>query len=286
MLSINLGPLALPLMPLLLMGAVWAAAALASRQAPAMPAGEPAPAAARLPSPSKADAAQAVYVAAGLGLLAARLAYLALHARAYAATPLALLDLRDGGWFAPAGWLVGAAWMAWRAHRSPVLRRALTGAALVLAAFALATVAAQRLQAAATLPELSLIDLDTGAARTLLQAADGRPAVVNLWATWCAPCRAEMPTLAAAQLQESGVAFVFVNQGEAPHTALAWLASQGLPLRNVLLDAHNSLGPAVGSRGLPTTLFYDAQGRQVDAHFGVLNAAALESRLQRLRPTP
>ena len=43
---------------------------------------------------------------------------------------------------------------------------------------------------------------------------------------------------------------------------------------------------AVGSRGMPTTLFYDALGRQVDAHVGVLNAAALEGRLQRLRSTP
>ena len=46
------------------------------------------------------------------------------------------------------------------------------------------------------------------------------------------------------------------------------------------------MGPAVGSRSLPTTLFYDAQGRLVDAHFGVLNAAALQSRLKSLRTRP
>ena len=63
----------------------------------------------------------------------------------------------------------------------------------------------------------------------------------------------------------------------------AYLAAQGLPLREVLLDPGSRLGPAVGSPGLPTTLFYDAQGRQVDAHFGVLNAAALESRVRALR---
>ena len=39
------------------------------------------------------------------------------------------------------------------------------------------------------------------------------------------------------------------------------------------------------ARGIPVTLFYDAQGRQVDAHFGLLNAAALESRLRQLRPS-
>jgi hypothetical protein len=62
-----------------------------------------------------------------------------------------------------------------------------------------------------------------------------------------------------------------------------YLDGQGLTLGDVLLDAGSTLGPAVGSRGLPTTLFYDAQGRQVDAHMGVLNAAALESRLRQLR---
>ena len=55
------------------------------------------------------------------------------------------------------------------------------------------------------------------------------------------------------------------------------------PLKEVLLDAGSKLGPAIGSRGLPTTVFYDARGRQVDAHVGVLNAAALESRLRALR---
>ena len=66
----------------------------------------------------------------------------------------------------------------------------------------------------------------------------------------------------------------------------AYLVEQGLPLSQVLLDAGARLGPAIGSKGLPTTLFYDARGRQVDAHFGVLNAAALESRLKAVRPAP
>ena len=55
---------------------------------------------------------------------------------------------------------------------------------------------------------------------------------------------------------------------------------------SVATQLRQALGPAVGSRGLPTTLFYDAQGRQGHAHFGVLNAAALESRLRQLRPSP
>jgi thiol-disulfide isomerase/thioredoxin len=133
------------------------------------------------------------------------------------------------------------------------------------------------------LPELAVIDLETGRRTTLAEAAAGRPAVVNLWASWCGPCREEMPVLAAAQQREPGIAFLFVNQGEPPHAVRAYLARLGTPLRDVLLDADSALGPAVGSRGLPTTLFHDARGRRVDAHFGVLSGPALEARLKALR---
>ena len=92
-----------------------------------------------------------------------------------------------------------------------------------------------------------------------------------------------MPLLAAAQQREPAVGFLFVNQGESDRAVRAYLVDRDLPLRVVLLDVDSKLGPAIGSRGLPITLFYDARGRQVDAHFGVLNAAALEVRLRALR---
>ena len=90
--------------------------------------------------------------------------------------------------------------------------------------------------------------------------------------------------LAAAQRRETGIAFVFVNQGESAGAVRAYLIDQDLALQQVLLDPASALGPAVGSRGLPTTLFYDARGRLVDAHFGVLPGAALAARLRALRP--
>jgi len=137
-----------------------------------------------------------------------------------------------------------------------------------------------------TLPSLMLTELDSGAVLALPQAARGRPLVVNLWASWCGPCRQEMPVLAAAQQREGTVGFLFVNQGESAATVRAYLAAEKLVLREVLLDRGSTLGPAVGSRGLPTTLFYDARGRLVDAHVGVLNAASLEGRLRRLGSAP
>jgi thiol-disulfide isomerase/thioredoxin len=151
--------------------------------------------------------------------------------------------------------------------------------------FWIAASAATSLGQARELPATVLTELNRAAKVDLAHAARGRPVVVNLWASWCGPCRQEMPMLAAAKQRESAVRFPFVNQGESESAVRAYLTDQGLPLREVLLDAGSKLGPAVGSRGLPATLFYDAQGRQVDAHLAVLNAAALESRLRQLRVT-
>lgn len=267
MLSIQLGPLSLPVAPLLVLLGVGAASWLAARMAGAV----------------LSDAAgNAALGAAVAGLLAARAAHLLMHADLYAAAPLSAFDIRDGGWHAPSGLLVGVLWLAWRGWHAPALRRALTGG--LLAGMVLWTMGTLLTRPAGNdvLPSLLLADLDSGAAIALPQAARGRPVVVNLWASWCGPCRQEMPVLAAAQQRETRVGFLFVNQGESAAVVRAYLGAEKLALREVLLDGGSKLGPAVGSRGLPTTLFYDAQGRLVDAHVGVLNAASLDGRLRSL----
>jgi thiol-disulfide isomerase/thioredoxin len=179
--------------------------------------------------------------------------------------------------------VAGAAWLAWRGLRAPALRRPLAGATVAGAAFWVAASVLTGARDTTPMPALALTTLNRGVAVNLREVAAGRPVVVNLWASWCGPCRQEMPVLAAAQQREAEIGFLFVNQGETAATVQTYLAGLGLPLRDVLLDAGSRLGPAVGSRGLPTTLFYDAQGMLIDAHFGVLNAPALESRLRKLR---
>ena len=57
------------------------------------------------------------------------------------------------------------------------------------------------------------VTLLSGESIKLAALADGKPMVVNLWASWCPPCRREMPVLAAAQQRETGISFVFANQG-------------------------------------------------------------------------
>lgn len=275
MLSLSLGPIALPVPPVLLALAValasWLARRLVDRQAPLARGAD------------AAAAGDAVLVAAALGLLAARAGHLALNVDLYLADPWATLDVRDGGWHAPAGIVMGIAWLVWRGLRVPAFRRPFVAATLAGAAFWSASSLLTDNRGTSAMPATSLVDLASGEPLDLRRAAAGRAVVVNLWASWCGPCRQEMPVLAAAQQAEGRVGFLFVNQGESDAVVRRYLASLGLPLREVLLDGRAALGPAVGSRGLPTTLFYDAHGRLVDAHFGVLNAPALQSRLRALR---
>jgi thiol-disulfide isomerase/thioredoxin len=271
MLSLSLGPVAFPVLPLVLILAVWTAAALARRLAPKE-------------LGSRAD--NMVWLAAALGLLAARLTHVFRYADAYLATPWALVDVRDGGWFAPAGWAVAAVWLLWRGWRQPVIRRALGFAALCAGSVWSAGLTMVWLAEATPrqqVPDVVLTELNGTRTLTLPQLIAGEPSVVNLWATWCGPCRVEMPTLAAAQKNTPDVAFIFVNQGEPKATVATYVQRSGLHLANVWLDPASQLGPASGSQGLPTTLFFNATGQRVDAHFGLINAAALQVQLDRLR---
>jgi thiol-disulfide isomerase/thioredoxin len=118
---------------------------------------------------------------------------------------------------------------------------------------------------------------------TLASLAHGKPLVVNLWATWCPPCRSEMPVLAEAQEQASGVNFAFANQGEYGPTVQKYLSSSQLSLANVLLDPGKKLGQQLGSMALPTTLFFDASGRLVDTQIGALTSESLAAKLSKIQ---
>ncbi len=264
--SISLGPLALPTAPLLLLAAAWLAAWLADRWAPAPPAAGP-------------SAGTRLLHAVAFGLLLARVAYVALHHEAYAAEPLSAVDLRDGGWHPWAGLAGGLAWLSWQAWRRPPWRRALASASAAGLAVWLAGTAALAWQAPRELPDLALTDLATGQPIRLRTLAAGTPIVVNLWATWCGPCRRELPVLVAAQARHPAVVIVLVNQGEHADTVRRYLDTGALRASHVLLDPQARLGAALGSQGLPTTVFFDRDGTRVETHLGALNAAALAARL-------
>jgi thiol-disulfide isomerase/thioredoxin len=260
--SISLGPLALPTGPLLLLLAATLGIWLANRLSPAT-------------GKARDRAGSELMHALLAGLVAARLVHLGLHLDAYRSELWAALDLRDGGWNAPAGFVAGLCWAAWRAARHPGWRKAMAaGAAAGLTLWSAGTLGLAAM-VPQQLPDLVLTDLASGQPVRLHDVARDRPVVLNLWATWCAPCREEMPVLAAAQAQHPELLFVFANQGETAATVRRYLDAERLALQTVLLDGAWQLGPAVGSRGMPTTVVYDRQGRRVDIHMGALNAAAL-----------
>lgn len=230
------------------------------------------------------DVEMPLYLLLAAGMLAARAAFVAAHADSYAATPWNAFDVRDGGWRPLAGLLgaiaAAALLVAWRRALVRPLAAGLAIAAVMWAAGSFALASLQ--PAGARLPDLTLVSLENQP--VALRGYEGRPVVLNLWASWCPPCRREMPVLQQAQQANPGVQFVFVNQGEEAAKVRAFLAGNHLALGNVLLDRHGQAGVQLGHRALPATLFFDARGRLVDTRVGELSAASLAERLDLLDP--
>jgi len=224
----------------------------------------------------------ALYVDAVLvGLVAARLGYVLQWWPEYAAAPGAIIAIGDGGflWWTGLPAALGFAW--WRTGRRLPLRRPLLAgiAAGMVAWFASSGLLLVMQRSAPPLPAIELATLDGQPAT--LDTLSGRPMVLNLWATWCPPCRREMPVLADAQRRYPAVAFVLANQGEDSGTIREYLDAAGLEPDHVLLDPHSQAMLETGTRGLPTTLFFNADGRLVDTHMGELTRASLASTLHK-----
>lgn len=217
-----------------------------------------------------------------LGVLGARVAHVLRHATDYLPDPLSIIRLGDGGYSAWAGIAAASAYALWRTRRhvprKPVLLGLAAGAAFWLVG-GVTLFAVQRSTIA--LPDIVLADVQ--GTEVALSAYAGKPLVVNLWASWCGPCRREMPTLARAQAEHPGIGFVFANQGEDAAEVAAYLHTEALAPGNVLLDPESELMRLTGARALPTTLFFGADGRLRGAHMGELSRATLEARLRELQ---
>lgn len=190
-----------------------------------------------------------------------------------------MLDIRDGGFSTLGGVLAVAAGTAWYAWREQQGRRSLLLAGLAGGfAWAIATVTLTALTAPVQMPQANLVRLDGSPVQ--LSSLAGKPMVVNLWATWCPPCIREMPIFQDAQKNNPNVVFVFANQGESADAIQKFLNRQGLRLDNVLLDTRLELASQTGSNGLPTTLFFDAEGALLDRRMGELSSATLQQRIE------
>ncbi|QHS10484.1 TlpA disulfide reductase family protein [Sinimarinibacterium sp. NLF-5-8] len=218
-----------------------------------------------------------------IGVLTARAAFVLQGWHAYAQEPLSIVLIQDGGFIPWIGITSGSAWLLYKLRRQkPRLARALIAAAIGVSTWLIIRHAVhQQQQQSLNIPAITLQDL-SGQPVTLAPFT-GKPLVLNVWASWCPPCRREMPMLAAAQVQyQNQATFVLVNQGETAAAVRQYLLREQLKLQNVWLDPSGQTAQILNARALPTTLFFNAKGELTEAHVGALSTAALQVKLARL----
>ena len=117
-----------------------------------------------------------------------------------------------------------------------------------------------------------LVLTDRGGRRFDLAELRGRVVVVNFWATWCVPCKDELPSLQRLREKMAGkpVEVLTVNYGEMAERVRPFLEKEGLRLP-VLLDTQKDAGREWGVGGLPMTFVVDADGRARYRAFGELD---------------
>jgi cytochrome c biogenesis protein CcmG/thiol:disulfide interchange protein DsbE len=133
------------------------------------------------------------------------------------------------------------------------------------------------------LPDLVLDDLD---GRTV-RVADlrGRPLIVNIWASWCVPCRDEFPLLVGAYgaYRDQGLAVLGIVRRDDPGSARRFAAQQGATWP-MLLDPDESAYRALIGIGVPQTYFVDAEGIVRWVNLGPFSADGLAYGISRILP--
>ncbi|MDN3557180.1 TlpA disulfide reductase family protein [Halomonas maura] len=210
-------------------------------------------------------------------LAGARIGHVATHLPSYLDAPLDALKLWQPGFHGLWGLLAALAWSAWTLRQRLGAMLGALGLTLAASLLWLALVTLAPLgggMALRELPELTLDDLE--GQPVALASLSGQTLVINLWATWCPPCRREMPLLAEADARDD-VTVVVINQGEDLLPVVRYLDAQGLAFEHALLDPRQSMLVASGAPGLPTTLLFDAEGRALEQHVGELTRATLDA---------
>lgn len=179
-------------------------------------------------------------------------------------------------------------------------RFAITFAALALAGAACAGEApAPRAGASPEVPALNaaeapllptdafaLPEFDFTSYRELLGQLRGTPVVVNIWASWCGPCRVEAPDLARqSRTYGSRIQFLGVDILDSRSSARDFMREYGWTYPSVF-DPTGEIRDRLGLIGQPITLFYDAAGKLVSTWNGPLTPDVLTKRLEQLVARP
>ncbi len=135
-----------------------------------------------------------------------------------------------------------------------------------------------------TAPDFSVLDPDGNPVR--LSDFFGKPIVVNFWASWCGPCRAELPHFDAAWKARGGeITFLMVDLtdgiGETVESVRSFLSDNGFEFP-VYFDTEFEATDAYGIYSIPLTVFIDAEGRIVSQQIGSMNEEMLTGQLDKL----
>ncbi len=102
-----------------------------------------------------------------------------------------------------------------------------------------------------------------------LEEFKGKPILLHFWATWCPPCREEMPVFQKfyQELNPLGLVVLGINVGESPKVVREFVEELGVTFP-ILLDAKGDVANMYGVKGLPTTFWIDSSGKIVDVTLG------------------
>ena len=285
----SIGPLLIPTRPLAvilsLLLAVWISRRIAGRMG--------------------LDAQWSERVAEGCawsGVIGARLGFVAMTWSAFQAAPWTALYFWQPGYLVSSGLLAGTGFALWRIWQRPVSERRAyvrvlgggyaVGAVLAVAVFGSMNMftGSQVLRSGERVPDFTLANLSGDSVR--FSDLEGQAVVLNFWATWCPPCRREMPLLDAIQKQykSRGLSVVGIDVGEDADVVRRYIASIGVaypiwvdaPNRQAGVDSTQRLHGRFGGVGLPTTIFIDPEGRVRGRRLGELNRAVLQIQAEEL----
>ncbi len=128
-------------------------------------------------------------------------------------------------------------------------------------------------------PDLPLTML--GGEETTLEQWRGQGIILNFWATWCYPCRAEMPLLAEIDSKYEDVVVVGVNYLENQESAAGFVSEFDIPFP-IVVDDKGWLSGELEIKGLPTTIYINADGQIVGSKIGPVTKAELEAMIPTL----
>jgi thiol-disulfide isomerase/thioredoxin len=146
------------------------------------------------------------------------------------------------------------------------MRRVLAAAVVIVGVAGAGLLNAQTSEAP-VFPNLAFLSVD-GTQRIDLESLRGRPVLLTFWASWCGPCRMELPELAklVGELKSEDLALVTVNMDRTPAQGMQFLQRYGIDIP-VYLMSRNDLA-TLGVESLPTSVLIDRQGRPVQIYEG------------------